>query len=370
MSTKKQIKRIVCTGGPCAGKSTFMSRAEEIFQERGYKVMIVHETATELITGGISPAPDNMGMYEFQKYAIGLQLKKEELYDMAAEQINANNVLIFYDRGILDDKGYVSGNEFTELLNQFDLTEKKARNKYDMVIHMVTAAKGAEEAYTLSNNAARYESVEEAKHIDNTILESWKEHPNRVIIENDCDFETKIRKSIQAVFTYLKEEKPTEIFKKYLIQVNDNLINHLNSIHAIETNITQYYLKSQPGTERRIRKRERNGNTICYYSEATMLTPSTRIKKDRIISNGQYGDYSLEIDPTLHVIKKKRFSFYYNSLFFKLDIFSFDPTKALLGIQVPDSDEEIELPDFIDIIKDVSDIMNYKNYYLAKSQKF
>lgn len=370
MSTKKQIKRIVCTGGPCAGKSTFMSRAEEIFQERGYKVMIVHETATELITGGISPAPDNMGMYEFQKYAIGLQLKKEELYDKAADQIHANNVIIFYDRGILDDKGYVSPDEFTELLSQFNVTEEKARDKYDLVMHMVTAAKGAEEAYTLSNNAARYEGIEEAKLLDDTILKSWEGHSNRIIIENDCDFETKIRKAIQAVFTYLGEERPAEIFKKYLIQVDENLISHLNSINAFQTHIIQHYLKSQSGTERRIRKRERNGNTICYYSEAAMLSPSTRIKKDRIISNGQYGDYSLEIDPNLHVIDKVRYSFYYNSLFFKLDIFSFDPTKALLGIQVPDQDEEIQLPDFIEVIKDVSDIMNYKNYYLAKTQKF
>ncbi len=370
MSTKKQIKRIVCTGGPCAGKSTFMSRAEEIFQERGYRVMIVHETATELITGGISPAPDNMGMFEFQKYAIGLQLKKEELYDQAAKQIGANNVLIFYDRGILDDKGYVSEKEFTELLSQFHISEEEARNKYDMVIHMTTAAKGAEEAYTLSNNAARYEGIDEARRVDDMILASWKDHSNRIIIENDCDFETKIQKSIQAIFTYLKEEKPTEVFKKYLIHVDQDLIAHLNSINAFKTHITQHYLKSQSGTERRIRKRERNGNTICYYSEATMLTPSTRIKKDRIISNGQFNDYRLEIDPTLHVIEKDRYSFYYKGLFFKLDIFSFDSTKALLGIQVPSADEIIELPDFIEVIKDVSEILNYKNYYLAKSQKF
>ncbi len=370
MSINKQIKRIVCTGGPCAGKSTFMSRAEEIFQERGYKVMIVHETATELITGGISPAPDNMGMYEFQKYAIGLQLRKEELYEMAANQINANNVLIFYDRGILDDKGYVSPDEFTELLSQFDITEEEARNKYDMVIHMVTAAKGAEEAYTLSNNAARYEGIEEARHVDDTILESWKDHPNRIIIGNDYDFETKIRKSIQAIFTYLGEEKPIEVFKKYLIEVDPQLINNLKSINASETRIFQHYLKSQSGTERRIRKKEKNGNTLYYYSEATMLTPSTRIKKDRIISSGQYGDYSSEVDPNLHVIDKKRYSFYYNGLFFKLDIFDFDTSKALLGVQVPDNKEKISLPDFIHIIKDVSDILNYKNYYLAKIQKF
>lgn len=347
-----------------------MSRAEEIFAERGYKVMIVHETATELITGGISPAPDNMGMYEFQKYAIGLQLKKEELYDKAAEQINANNVIIFYDRGILDDKGYVTPEEFTELLTQFGISEEEARNKYDLVLHLTTSAKGAEEAYTLSNNAARYEGIEEARRVDDTILKSWEGHPNRVIIGNESDFEIKIRRAIQAIFSYLGEEKPIQVFKKYLIEVTPELIDHLTRINAPKTHIIQHYLKSQSGTERRIRTRQKDGNMICYYSEATMLTPSTRIKKDRIISNGQYIDYSLEIDTNLHAIDKERYSFYYGSLFFKLDIFSFDHTKALLGVQLPDGTEEITLPDFINVIKDVSDIVNYKNYYLAKSQKF
>ena len=52
----KTIKKIVFTGGPCSGKTTFMSRAEEIFGERGYRVIVDNESATDLISGGISPA--------------------------------------------------------------------------------------------------------------------------------------------------------------------------------------------------------------------------------------------------------------------------------------------------------------------------
>ena len=78
----KTIKKIVFTGGPCSGKTTFTSRAEEIFAERGYRVIIDHESATDLISGGISPA--TMGMYEFQKYCVALQLKKEEICMRAA----------------------------------------------------------------------------------------------------------------------------------------------------------------------------------------------------------------------------------------------------------------------------------------------
>ena len=154
----KTIKRIVFTGGPCGGKTTFASRAQEVFAEHGYRVIIDNESATDLISGGISPA--TMGMYEFQKYVIDLQLKKEELCLKAAQNIEGDKVLIFMDRGLFDDKGYVSDEEFSQLLSEFGLKEEEVNDRYDMVLHLVTSAKGAEEAYTFANNAARYETID------------------------------------------------------------------------------------------------------------------------------------------------------------------------------------------------------------------
>ena len=43
------ITKIVITGGPCAGKTTGLSRIEEEFSNRGYTVLFVSEVATELI---------------------------------------------------------------------------------------------------------------------------------------------------------------------------------------------------------------------------------------------------------------------------------------------------------------------------------
>ena len=120
----KTIKRIVFTGGPCSGKTTFTSRAQQVFGERGYRVIIDNESATDLISGGISPA--TMGMYEFQKYCIDLQLKKEELCYKAAEEISGEKVLIFIDRGILDDRAYVSDEEFEQIIDVKKVNPKNA----------------------------------------------------------------------------------------------------------------------------------------------------------------------------------------------------------------------------------------------------
>ena len=50
----KKIFNFVLTGGPCGGKSTAINKIYQDLSERGYKVLIVPETATELINSGIT----------------------------------------------------------------------------------------------------------------------------------------------------------------------------------------------------------------------------------------------------------------------------------------------------------------------------
>lgn len=364
----KTIKKILFTGGPCSGKTTFTSRAEEIFGERGYRVIIDHESATDLISGGISPA--TMGMYEFQKYCVALQLKKEEICMRAAEEIQGDKVLIFIDRGLPDDLAYVGEESFKEILKEFDIKIPEMNSRYDMVVHLVTSAKGKEEAYTYANNSARYESIEDARKMDDLALDAYKEHPNRIVIGNETDFEVKMRKAIQAVFEYLGDEKPVEKFYKYLVEVDEDMLSKIKAEqNYTNIHIEQYYLTSSNGIERRIRKRIRNGSELYSYSEAKYLSTNERIKSDKVLSSRQYYDYSPEIDKNLKPINKERYSFIKDSLFYKLDVFDFDTTKGILSAQVGEGDT-VELPSYVKLIKDVTNDTNYKNYYLAQSQKY
>ena len=70
------ISKIVITGGPCAGKTTGMSWIQNTFAQRGYTVLFVPETATELITGGVAPWTCSSN-YEYQKCLMQLQKEKE-----------------------------------------------------------------------------------------------------------------------------------------------------------------------------------------------------------------------------------------------------------------------------------------------------
>ena len=68
MLKDKSLYKIVLTGGPCAGKTTALTRLEESLVEKGFHVFIVGESATELIKGGARKKDKNaIDMVDYQK---------------------------------------------------------------------------------------------------------------------------------------------------------------------------------------------------------------------------------------------------------------------------------------------------------------
>ena len=50
----RRIHKLVLTGGPCGGKTTGQAHLATFFESLGWKVFRVPETATVLMSGGIS----------------------------------------------------------------------------------------------------------------------------------------------------------------------------------------------------------------------------------------------------------------------------------------------------------------------------
>ena len=70
----KLVAKIVLTGGPCAGKTTTITKLEEHLNERGYHVLTLNECATEMIKAGIRPFGDNKAtVYDFENEILNLQ---------------------------------------------------------------------------------------------------------------------------------------------------------------------------------------------------------------------------------------------------------------------------------------------------------
>lgn len=190
------IYKIALTGGPCAGKTTALRAIWLFLRKKGYNVVIVPETATELINGGITPT--NIGQINFQKNLLELQLKKEQIFTESAEQLGENAVIVF-DRGCLDGKAYLTDDEYTDILDELNLNEEDLINFYDAVIFLDSAAMSNENIYSTSNNPARNETVSEARKINISTQEVWKNHRLFTIIKSESDFEEKISKLLSVI---------------------------------------------------------------------------------------------------------------------------------------------------------------------------
>lgn len=362
-SHNKKISKIVITGGPCAGKTTAMSRIQGAFSKKGYAVLFVPETATELILGGIAPGscPSNL---HFQKYLLSLQIEKERIFYMAAKEMKAEKVLIVCDRGLLDNKSYMKKEEFLQLLSLLGKNEVEMRDGYDAVFHLVTAAKGAEEFYTLANNGARTESAEEAAAIDNKLISAWTGHPHLRIIDNSCDFETKMHRLISEISGFLGEPEPYEIERKFLIRYPDTAMLERME-HCRKVQIMQTYLKSSDADEVRIRQRGMDGNYTYYKTRKKKAGGIRRLETEERLSREQYLRLLMDADPRCRPIQKDRYCLTYKNQYFEIDIYPFWDHQAIMEIELSDEAEQVEIPDFLEVIKEVSGEERFKNYSLA-----
>lgn len=365
-STGKQIKisKIVLTGGPCAGKTTALSWISNYFTKIGYGVLFVPETATELITNGVAPWTCGT-VCDFQMLNLKLQKYKEKTFEKAAKTMDNEKILIVCDRGMLDSKAYMKEIDFKKILKDLKTTEIKERDSYDAIFHLVSAAKGKEEAYTLSNNTARTESLEEAKKLDDKIISAWTGHPHFRIIDNSTDFEEKLEKLLKEISAFLGEPEPLEIERKYLIYFPD--IKELEEMpNCTKVDIVQTYLKSIDNSERRVRARGIDGEYMYYLTEKRKISELKRVEVEKRLTQDEYLKYLMEADNTLHPIHKTRYCLSENNQYFEIDIYPEWDKQAIMEIEISNENEKIQIPSFIKVIKEVTEDEKYKNYNLAK----
>ena len=368
LNRKQTITKIVITGGPCAGKTTAMSWIQNAFTEKGYMVLFVDETATQLISGG-AQWKYTRNNREYQYRVTQLMLAKELAFTEIAKTFEAEKVLVVCDRGALDNRAYMNDEEFQYVLDQLNTSEVELRDQYDAVFHLVTAAKGAEQFYTLANNAARYETAEEASKVDDGLIAAWTGHPHLRVIDNRYSFDEKMLALITEISAFLGEPRPLETKRKYLIAYPD--------VHALEqrqncrrVEILQTYLKSDiPGEMIRIRQRGRDGNYLYYKTRKRMVEGMKRIEMEERLTKNEYLDLLMQADPDYRPIRKQRFCLSENGLYYNIDLFPQWNDQALMEIELYDKDEQVRFPEGIRVIREVTGEAAFSNPSIARIRK-
>lgn len=369
------MKRIVLTGGPCSGKTTALRYVSEKLTALGYSVICVPEAATFVINSGISP--DSLLSTRSRKKYLQLEemmvktqlLFEDKIFAELAKIKDQDKVIMLLDRGCMDMSAYVKPEEFKMILRKNKWNVVGLRDKrYDAVFHLVTVADGKKEFYTKANNAARYESVEEAMAADKRTQAAWLGHPHLWIIDNSTLFEAKMKRLLEAIKKALGVPTSLEIERKFLVHKNF-LLKYPIPVPYQKISIEQAYLKNSGGKEWRIRRRSQYGKSVYWKTSKKWLARGgVREEMEEQISRKEYRELMARRDTRRNVIKKDRVCFVHGNHYFEMDFF-LDPECGygivLLEVELTHKNEKVEMPEWLGPITEVTDMPEYTNYALS-----
>ena len=161
------------------------------------------------------------------------------------------------------------------------------------------------------------------------------------------------------------ENLQIETERKFLIAYPDiDILLLQNGIEKKE--IFQTYLLSEKGITDRVRK------VLCCGNEAFIRTQKRRIsavscfEDEKNITKEEYENLLEKADKCLSTIVKERYVFPYKKHTIEIDVYPFWNDRAVLEIELKEENETFCIPEFVSVIKEITDDKRYKNVSLAR----
>jgi len=161
--------------------------------------------------------------------------------------------------------------------------------------------------------------------------------------------------------------------RKYLIQLPtswSNLAELFDDMVDVKR-IQQTYLVPKPGEQAvRIRKTieglGENKKVVYHINQKSPVETGVHKEKEHTISEKQYHQALNNGDPKKCEVEKTRFVFKWHDQTFELDIFKGHlKGLAILELEMDNIDDVVELPNFLKVIKEITDDKQFSNYNLA-----
>ncbi|KAA8491836.1 TRPL translocation defect protein 14 [Porphyridium purpureum] len=383
------VFRIVMTGGPCAGKSTGMAVVAERLRSRGFEVYMVAEAATLLFTGGANFRLLNteLKVIEFQASLLKTQMTLEDAFVNVA-RVSQRPSVILCDRGTMDGAAYMSPSMWDTMLKMNGWTQANLRDdRYEAVIHLVTAADGKPEFYSLLNNMTRTEPPEEAIALDTKLRRCWVGHRRQYVVDNSTGFEEKINRAYKFVAEAVGLPTPGSqtLRKKYLVRLVDRqALEELEEVQFFEVVQTVLMRKSahegitneiEANVEEWVRRRSADG--VHHYSH-TVRRPGpggTRVELKRQLTHREYNTLLAFEDSSSKPLTLERCCFVVGKQVFVMDTLQ-DSGIILLRTQLDREGAEglrgeslLWIPPFVQVESEVTGDTSFSIAALAKCEK-
>eukprot|EP00095_Tigriopus_kingsejongensis_P003872 maker-scaffold387_size188669-snap-gene-0.14 protein:Tk03872 transcript:maker-scaffold387_size188669-snap-gene-0.14-mRNA-1 annotation:"hypothetical protein EAI_01984" len=375
--SEKRVYKMVLTGGPCGGKTTGQAKLATFFENLGWKVYRVPETATVLMSGGIAFGELNTEqVMDFQENLIRTMLALEDTYFSMAQK-SGQNCLVICDRGTMDASAFISRDQWLKLLEKVDLDEEHiCEGRYDHVVHMVSAAVGAEDFYSCDQHAARFEGIELARERDRNAMNAWTMHPYVDIVDNRIDFDNKLKRLVDIVVRRIGLEigdqfKANSRKVKFVIKGPMPAIAQFPSYADFE--VEHHYLRSGlAGIQSRLRKRSHQGRTTYTCTVRRPEKKGQIIEEKTSLSKKDYENLLNHVDERHMPIFKTRRCFLYQHQQYQLDVYR-DPChprcRGLILLEtfttLPPSELQSHLPPFLQVALEVTGDPAFSMFNLA-----
>lgn len=191
-------KKVVLTGGPCAGKTTLTKVIGRAFQR---EVVSVPESASLLFSGGFPRWPEPGPSRAAQRAIYHVQLELE-----AAFETKYPGKILVLDRCTID--GAVYWPEGTsDFFSAQGTTLAEQISRYSQVIFLETAPAEDYLAHA-SANPSRTENWDQARKLDQELKKLWNGHSKLTVIRSHHSFSEKISKTLELVGAETRERSP------------------------------------------------------------------------------------------------------------------------------------------------------------------
>lgn len=340
---------IVITGGPCAGRSTLLSRSKRVLIEHGYQVFVLPEVVSELgLSGFTSTVTELLG---FQREAVSCQLERERRFQSLVRHSLVAKKVMLCDRGVPDLQVYMGSDAYKRMLQSFTYTRDEIFGHYALVVHLVSASVGSESWYTPGDIFGRLCGADDAKAFDDMVLGAWLGHPRHIVVGNTVGFEEKMRRAFKAICRALDVPTSPKRKRKRIFQlVNFSLDSIPVSSVVVDADYT--YLTPLPNTStiQRMVLRVASGLGVSWhYAEQVKADDlGTYCERETLLRVDEYKRLLRERDPHAASVFKRRYRFAYGDKHFTLELFRpfvcLLDTPAVVSVESMGADDTIQFP--------------------------
>ena len=184
---RHDCKLVALTGGPGAGKTAVL---EVVRRHLCRHVRVLPEAASIVFGGGF---PRGASELERRAAQCAIYHVQRQLERVALE--SGDVAIALCDRGTVDGLAYWPGPDGS-YFSEVNSSAEAELARYAAVIHLRTPA--SERGYDHSN-PVRVESALQAAEIDERVLQVWRAHPRRIVIESSATFLEKLLSAVDAI---------------------------------------------------------------------------------------------------------------------------------------------------------------------------